>query len=251
VYMIANADARGIVDADTRLIQSVTGLTVDQVRESTLALESPDPESRTSTCDGARIVRIDEHRDWGWLIVNHEKYMYLTDLDHKRQLTRDRVRKHRASKHVTRGNDTQTQTQTQKEKDFITATAVPDFGKAFEVSFWPLYPRKVGKPAAVRAWRAQKIADQKTLDSVMAGLRAHMASEWPGRELQFIPHPATWLNGRRWEDEIGKVAPIDANAARKALEDESMRRARENQRRKLDQERLEFEREQSTRNGKP
>jgi hypothetical protein len=28
-----------------------------------------------------------------------------------------------------------------------------------------------------------------------------------GKEKQFVPHPATWLNGRRWEDDVAAIAP--------------------------------------------
>jgi hypothetical protein len=34
----------------------------------------PDPYSRSSAAGGARLVLLDEHRDWGWQIVNHQSY---------------------------------------------------------------------------------------------------------------------------------------------------------------------------------
>jgi hypothetical protein len=127
VYLIANADARGIVDLHPKVIMDATGLSEADVRTALDALEGPDHESRTPEMDGRRIVRLDEHRAWGWLIVNHEKYMRLQDIDHVRQLTRDRVRRHREKRNgsvtvtpgngqVTQGNDTQTQTQTQTQR---------------------------------------------------------------------------------------------------------------------------------------
>ena len=67
-------------------------------------------------------------------------------------------------------------------------------------SFWARYPRKIGKPAAVKAWKAAK-ADPP---AVMAGLE-----RWIGQwhDPQFIPHPSTFLNQRRWED-----APSDQSS---------------------------------------
>lgn len=35
----------------------------------------------------------------------------------------------------------------------------------------------------------------------MAALKVHIES-WKGKDKDYIPHPATWLNDRRWEDEI-------------------------------------------------
>jgi len=67
-------------------------------------------------------------------------------------------------------------------------------------NFWRKYPRRTGKANAVKRWRTMKPADR---DAALAALDAHIAN-WRATktEPQFIPHPATWLNGRRWEDEI-------------------------------------------------
>lgn len=78
-------------------------------------------------------------------------------------------------------------------------------------AFWQRYPRKVAKPAALRAWR--KVDD---VDAVMRGLEA-WCRYWQARnEPEFVPHPATWLNGERWNDappptpvRPGARAPID------------------------------------------
>lgn len=70
---------------------------------------------------------------------------------------------------------------------------------AFE-DFWRHYPRRVAKAEAVKAW-AKMPADarEKALDA----LPAHIAYwEQTQTEKTFIPHPATWLRGERYEDEI-------------------------------------------------
>jgi hypothetical protein len=67
--------------------------------------------------------------------------------------------------------------------------------------FWVQYPKKVAKPAAAKAWSKVKPTGQ-TLTELMAGLVRQKASpEWNKDGGQFIPHAATWINGRRWEDE--------------------------------------------------
>ena len=63
--------------------------------------------------------------------------------------------------------------------------------------FWQAYPRKVAKADAEKAWR--KVAGEA--DAILAGLRRFAGCEqWAKDGGQFIPYPATWLNGRRWED---------------------------------------------------
>lgn len=61
-------------------------------------------------------------------------------------------------------------------------------------SFYLSYPRKVAKPQAKKAWSKNKCV----LAEVLPALEQHKKT-W--KDPQFIPHPATWLNQRRWEDE--------------------------------------------------
>lgn len=64
-------------------------------------------------------------------------------------------------------------------------------------AFWRAYPRKVGKPKAQSAWKSVS----KDAVAVMIGL-ARWTVYWIARnEPEFIPHPTTWLNQRRWEDD--------------------------------------------------
>ena len=89
--------------------------------------------------------------------------------------------------------------------------------------FYSAYPRKVGKVEAEKAWKSQKILSPEDLDRVMTGLERWQQHEWVGKERQFIPHPATWLRGRRWNDDPSSgsgngaiVAPGASNAATEA-----------------------------------
>lgn len=67
--------------------------------------------------------------------------------------------------------------------------------------FWAAYPRKEAKTAARKAWRKLKPAPA-ALDLILADVARRAASEkWRENNGEFIPHPASYLNGRRWEDE--------------------------------------------------
>lgn len=70
--------------------------------------------------------------------------------------------------------------------------------------FWSAYPRKVGKEAARKAWKTAR--KRAPVEQIAAGLNA---AKWPS-DRQFIPHPATWLNQGRWQDEPADSAPEPA-----------------------------------------
>jgi hypothetical protein len=84
-------------------------------------------------------------------------------------------------------------------------------------TFWEQYPKKVAKPQALKAWKKIKPAGQ-TIAHLMAGLERQKASaDWVKDGGQFVPHPATWLNGRRWEDEAPAAAGQTAAPARNPI----------------------------------
>jgi len=66
--------------------------------------------------------------------------------------------------------------------------------------FWSAYPRKIAKAVARKAFA--KLTEQQQLDACKT-IDDHNAY-WKAKEteLEFIPHPATWLNQERWEDEL-------------------------------------------------
>ncbi len=70
--------------------------------------------------------------------------------------------------------------------------------KDFDI-FWSAYPRKVSKLAALKAWRKVALNSQ-VKDEIMRGLGEQRHVMVTGG-IKYTPHAATWLNGRRWEDE--------------------------------------------------
>ena len=73
--------------------------------------------------------------------------------------------------------------------------------------FWNLYPRKVSKATAAKAWTKLK-PDDSLCETILADVRRRIEGEWNGKDEQYIPHPTTYLNQRRWEDEHATEAPI-------------------------------------------
>jgi hypothetical protein len=73
--------------------------------------------------------------------------------------------------------------------------------------FWAAYPRKDSEEAAIKAWR--KLAPEAELQARILADVIHRAAgeKWREKKGEFIPHAATYLNGKRWQDEGVKVNP--------------------------------------------
>jgi len=72
-------------------------------------------------------------------------------------------------------------------------------------TFWREYPRKVGKGDARKKFA--KALTKTSFDNIMAALeRVKASAQWTKDGGQFVPHPATWLNQERWDDEVGESA---------------------------------------------
>lgn len=83
------------------------------------------------------------------------------------------------------------------EPNLTNLTKPPD---EFDV-FWKAYPKKIGKKAALQAWK--KAVGRPALAELLQSIEKQKKSEqWSKDNGQFIPHPVTWLNQGRWDDEV-------------------------------------------------
>lgn len=73
--------------------------------------------------------------------------------------------------------------------------------------FWTLYPRKVGKDKARKAWA--NATERAAPAEITAGLRRQVEAHplMGADEVKYVPHPTSWLNAGRWADEVAKPAP--------------------------------------------
>lgn len=95
-----------------------------------------------------------------------------------------------------------------KEVEVQVADATQLNDSLFEL-FWEVWPKRVGKADARRAWaKAVKKADP---ESIVSAATAYAASPYKP-ELQFIPMPATWLNGERWLDDQPQPSQVVTKA---------------------------------------
>ena len=94
-------------------------------------------------------------------------------------------------------------------------------------TFWKAYPKKKAKKQAEKAFLKLK-PDEALLDKMLKALERQKASQdWQKQEGQFIPYPATWLNGARWEDEEEAAAPPPPSHTLTMEEQEARRRKQE------------------------
>ncbi len=82
--------------------------------------------------------------------------------------------------------------------------------------FWAVYPRKVNKVNAFKAFK-KACKDRKMLETLIDAVMKHRKTEqWQTAEL--IPHASTWLNGCRWEDDLNTVTDKPVSTASYDLE---------------------------------
>ena len=138
--MIILASPEGILDKTPESLAGTTGIPLPTILKAIEFLEAPDPQSRTPDNEGRRIVRISEDRSWGWMIVNHEKYRNMRDLEERREQNREAQQRRRLltrqqpSAMVSNGqqksaySDTDSDTDTKSASALSSAGAVP-YGK--------------------------------------------------------------------------------------------------------------------------
>ena len=100
-------------------------------------------------------------------------------------------------------NKNKNKNQKQKESKRVSDEPPNACARAFDL-FWDAYPRKTGKQDAIKAFQRLNPNDALMQTIIGAIDRQKLSPQWTKDGGQFIPHPATWINGRRWEDEMPK-----------------------------------------------
>jgi len=95
-----------------------------------------------------------------------------------------------------------------KQEDKTVIKPIVGQEDVFFISFWKAYPKKTNKEFAKRVFAKLRV-DQPLLDKILHSLSIQVKTIWKDKDVQYIPHPSTWLNGKRWEDEIA-APPLTA-----------------------------------------
>jgi hypothetical protein len=216
--MITLADENGVIDMTPDAISGRTGIPLDIISKGLELLETPDEYSRTPDQEGRRIERLDDHRPWGWSIVNYMKYLKLVSREDKKRADRERLQNKRAAaksreskdvaecREVSQGVADVAHIDVDVDVDIdIDIKAIDQ--KGFE-NFWELYPKKQGRKQANKAWCKLSPSDQQ---SITNHLPSRIAQDTQWQNKQFIPNALTFLNNRRWEDEWALKIPTPSH----------------------------------------
>jgi uncharacterized protein YdaU (DUF1376 family) len=76
-----------------------------------------------------------------------------------------------------------------------------DWPSGYFLEFWSVYPRKIGKASALKAMAKIYRAGGPSWEKIMDGVRAYAESA-KSKDIQYVKHPATWLNSGCWDDEL-------------------------------------------------
>lgn len=140
-------------------------------------------------------------------IAGWEEYQNIEGMDRIREQNRLRKQKQRENKKllaevsrdshgtVTQGHATEEDIEEDKEleKDKEDIYAFDEF--------WTAYPKKKAKEAARKAWNKLKPDESLGKTIIQAVLESAKTADWKKENGKYIPYPATYLNGKRWEDE--------------------------------------------------
>ena len=220
--MIILADQFGVVDMTPQVIARRTGIPIEILVKGIAALEEPDPTSRSADLDGRRIDRLADHRDWGWRIVNFTYYDGLRRADERAAYQAQKYKERKTAKpeksntyekdstdSTALNNSTlstshpQSQSESHSQKKDSRAKARE--GAWFE-QFYQAYPKKRDKKRAEKAWKNIERHSPELTMKILAAIEVWKDTEdWRREKGRFVPYPATWLNGERWEDET--IAP--------------------------------------------
>ena len=213
IGMVVLSDKDGLIKMDPQILFKHLGLdddhdvSFDRFLQAINILEDPDDMSNLSAMGGRRIIplhamdAIEGNR--GWLVVNKVHYREEgreRDQDTKKEYDKGYAaakRKYMKDKEVV---GTVVKVVESSHTDTNTNTDLKAKGRAsssdFE-KFWQEYPKKVKKKTAKDIWMRKK----PDLDTLLDDIDNRLASDEQWRS-GYIPHPTTYLNGERWNDEI-------------------------------------------------
>jgi hypothetical protein len=191
ITMLAITDADGFCSGSVVGMAAIARMKTEEAQAAIARLEAPDPYSRTPDHEGRRVQKC----DGGWIVLNYPKYRDQARKEKRNEYMRNLMADKRAL--ARKANNLLTGANPSASASASSSASASD--KDF-LAFWTAYPRKVGKNAALRAWK--KATDKPALADILKAVAVQSESEaWKKDGSKFIPHPTKWLNDGRWADE--------------------------------------------------
>lgn len=206
--IIMKADDYGRYPAKSRLVRSACMPLKDGVRDA-------DITRWLAECEKAGLIAVYEVGQKSFLeIRNFGQRMRAAQSKYPAPDMADAVKCPSDAGHL-RTNDRTCPPDSESDADTESETNTPQVPKGTGIysprfeQFWKEYPKRVGKGAAWKSW--QRMSPVPPFESILSAIQKHRTSDqWKKDGGQFIPHPATWINQRRWEDDMlqdGSSAP--------------------------------------------
>jgi len=206
---VVDRDKNGEVYGTDRALASRWGVSMPQFADALHVLSGPDPDSTSDKDEGRRIRKVSNNR---WLVVNHEEYRSSEQYARQKEQARERQQtkrdkgRHAPSRSVTlpsvsvsdsSGTIRASRDNTEESlEEGLKEWASKD---RFE-TFWDLYGKKVGKSKCSDRFCALSIKAQTAAIEAIPRHRKMWAAEQRGTK--YMPNPQTWINQKKWEDEI-------------------------------------------------
>lgn len=228
-------DSRGHIEMTHEAIAGMTGWPIDLLRQGITELEQPDPGSRSAAEDGRRLVRLDLARNWGWRVVNVQKYRerasgrdQVTDGRNAEKVRRYKER-HRKTPVDTAGHpkdtadtnsysNTNTDSNKEKKPDRRTACAVDEPEGFSEVR--QRYPKRAGgqRWGDAQKFFRRRIAEGEKVEVIVAGVQryADFARATGIERTEKVQQAATFLGDNRGYLELWQPPPRALSAVEQA-----------------------------------
>lgn len=187
ITMLSLSNSDGDMKASVVGLAHLSRKTLAETESALAVLAGPDPHSGRKELDGRRIVSI----EGGWHIVTHEFYREMGMSEDSKRYWREKKREQRSK-------------QTVQKCPRQSETLGSGFGTDAE-SIYAAYPKKVGRPAALKA--IQKAIEKIGAPVLLEKTKAFAAAR--AGNIEFVPHPATWFNQERFNDDPSTWRPSD------------------------------------------
>lgn len=231
ITMLAAANKDGAVEASIPGLAHMARLTVPETEEALAVLMMPDPYSRTPAFEGRRI----EKCDGGWQILNHDKYREQMSAAERTEYNRLKQQESRERKRAREAESVksasanvskcQSRSASQRQEEAKASPKEKEDSLCDADTIYDAYPKKVSKPDAIKAIRKALAGpplgvDTETWPQRLLQLTRDYAVAVRGQDRSFIPFPATWFNGQRYNDDPstwknGGCKPADSATKRK------------------------------------
>ena len=192
------ADKNGIFHGTYDFIAAMAALEIEEVEKGMKILMSPDEDSGLAEEEGRRILPLGGH---DYKITNYEYYRDLAVAEERRE--KDRLRKSADRANKSKGcpqasENVRTPYVYVSVSDTDTKDIKEEALRRFE-TFWDLYGKKISRVKCESKW--QKMTEEEQLKAIEVLPRHKKLWDTYG-SYEYVPHPLTWINQKKWEDEI-------------------------------------------------